>query len=241
MALPVSGPRLENPGEPQARGKAELELIRWTPNGRWYATGCFDNSVRIVSAEGQPIATLRGHRERPRSVDLSPDGAFLASIDEESGIRIWRTSDWALERTLIEARGTCVRYSPDGDRVLSVLGLQRTFHAEHETEYLTIRTFPGLEVVKQHRFPGFTVGCARFSPDGKAIAMSLYAVAGGTHPALVIDAETGQELRRLLGPKEYYDDFVFLPQRNAIALAGRNAQASRQLVIWELSDELALE
>ncbi len=173
---------------------------------------------------------------------MSPDGAFLASIDEESGIRIWRTSDWALERTLVEARGTCVRYRPDGDRVLSVLGLQRTFHAEHQTEYLTIRTFPGLEVVKQHRFPGFKVGCARFSPHGEAIALALSAVAGPcTHPALVIDAETGRELRRLLGPKQYYDDFVFLPQRNAIALAGRNDQASRQLVIWELSDELGRE
>ncbi len=34
------------------------------PNGLWYAMGCFDKSVRIVSAEGQPIAALRGHRER---------------------------------------------------------------------------------------------------------------------------------------------------------------------------------
>jgi len=58
---------------------------------------------------------------------------------------------------------------------------------------------------------------------------------------LLIDAETGRELRRLLGPKESYNDFVFLPQRNAIALAGRNDQASRQLVIWELSDELGQE
>jgi WD40 repeat protein len=55
--------------------------------------------------------------ERPASGALSPNGSLLA-VAVESGLRLWRTSDWSLRGELPGAF-TSVAFSPDGETLLT--------------------------------------------------------------------------------------------------------------------------
>jgi hypothetical protein len=204
-------------------------------DGLWYAIGCKD-AIHVLACDGSPIAQLKAQESNLASLLLTPDGTRLIAIDEKSGIRVWRVSDWSLEHHRPDARGTQVSFDPTGSRIATVLGSRLHIHG-NQYEFLSLWTYPEFQLLKQHRFPKFRLESVQFSPDGRIIACGMGPEgADRTHSAVLIDPESGTITRRLIGPYISYGDFLFLPARNSIALAGLSCGSARQLVLWELSD-----
>ena len=205
-------------------------------NGEWYAVGFTDNLVRVYDGgSDEPISELKGHQHWPRTVAVSADGSQLASIDEKSGVRIWRTADWSLSLEAREASGTDVCFDTAGSRIATVNRWGR-FSNDAISEVLKIWAIPGGQLIAEHRVAGFEFHVARFSPDGTQMACGITSVEHASHEeAVLLDTASGRVIQRLRGPFGWFTDFAFLPARNAIAI-GVQGHTRRPLVLWELCD-----
>ena len=126
-------------------------------------------------ASDEPISELKGHQHWPRTVAVSADGSQLASIDEKSGVRIWRTADWSLSLEAREASGTDVCFDTAGSRIATVNRWGR-FSNDAISEVLKIWAIPGGQLIAEHRVAGFEFHVARFSPEGTQMACGITSV-----------------------------------------------------------------
>ena len=229
---------LDGPGwkrQRDVRLPAQPFSLAGASDGAWYAIGFRDLLVRVYGSGNEPVAILEGHEGWPRALAASADGCELASVDDKSGVRIWRTADWSLMREVRSARGTDICFNPAGDRFTTTL---QWSSAPDDPLGQILRIWNSREgtLIAEHRVPGFEFQIVRYSPDGSQLACGLEAVDDIHHKeAVLLDAQSGRVLRRLRAPFEWFTDFVFLPARNAIAL-GVRGHTRRPLVLWELSD-----
>jgi DNA-binding beta-propeller fold protein YncE len=141
-----------------------------------------------------------GELDRIRLVALSPDGRRLATAGEPGdptiprAVHLWAIPSGEHERALV-ARDTMITsmsFSPDGTRLV-------TSSAEHPagTQVWDVRT--GREVASATGGNGF----ARIRRDGRLVVVDRF---GTTDVVLVLDANTGNEIRRhLVPPNEKFD------------------------------------
>ena len=61
------------------------------PDGQRFITAGIDGTLKVWSLpDCRVLATLRGHLENAGGLSISPDGKTLASIELNSGVRLWR-------------------------------------------------------------------------------------------------------------------------------------------------------
>jgi len=95
--------------------------VNYHPNGETIASGTLAKGVMILNATtGQPLKTLP--IDVPvGDVAFSPNGQWLAAGSDDNQIRLWRTSDYELEKTLTGHTHYVngVAFSPDGRWLVS--------------------------------------------------------------------------------------------------------------------------
>jgi WD40 repeat protein len=127
-----------------------------------------------------------------RALVFSPDGAGLASADDDGKVLLWHVRSGKLRASLDghEGRTTALAFSPDG-RVLAsgsspyaVKGAGR--RRPGEIKLWNVATMTELASV---RLPGESVVCLVFSPDGTRLAagglegkVTLWSLAGLKRP-----------------------------------------------------------
>lgn len=94
-----------------------VNSVSWSPDGKFLATGGYDETIRVVSIDGELVGKLAGHTGALKSVAWSPDGRFLASGSRYDAVHGWDMKTLALARLLNGELGpivNCVAWSPTG-------------------------------------------------------------------------------------------------------------------------------
>jgi WD40 repeat protein len=170
------------------------------------------NNVRLVDLptrkEIRTFTDFRGrHGYMPGKIAVSPDGSLLAvGGDYHEPMRIYdvKTGDRVFESPLHRGeRVTAIIFSPDGTKLLSAHGNRlRVWDVPRGTE----STLPGI--------PRRELNCARYSPNGK-----LLAVSGRDKGVYLYDAKTRERLRHVAAD-DYVASFSFNPGSDVVATAG---------------------
>ena len=188
----------------------EVEVVGWTPDGRYAVSGGEDHRVRVwTAADGEFVRALR-HTASIDGMRFSNGGGLLAAGDEAGKVYVWDTSaddprDWpdtprfVLEQGrdtgdegagLVQADINSIDWSAD-DRFLVTAGRNGLVKRWEVTRLG--EPDGGLVMV----YEGFddSIKSVRISPDG-----ALVAAGGQNSPdalALVWDYETGAVVARL--------------------------------------------
>jgi WD40 repeat protein len=96
--------------------------VSFSPDGRRFATGSRDNTVRIWDAvDGSCLRTLDLHKGAVRSVAWSGDNATLASVGFDNHLILWDTTTWKVRVDReYQGKGLCrVAFSPNS-KILAI-------------------------------------------------------------------------------------------------------------------------
>ncbi|MDY7002996.1 MAG: caspase family protein [Cyanobacteriota bacterium] len=99
--------------------------VTFSGNGKIIAVACSDNTVKLLTPEGQAIATLRGHQGQVNSLSFTPDGKIIASGSDDGTVKIWTLDGEELVSLAGIREGVMdVSFSPDG-KILGAVGRDR--------------------------------------------------------------------------------------------------------------------
>jgi WD40 repeat protein/serine/threonine protein kinase len=106
--------------------EGSLRAVAFSPRGDTLASSSFSGDAYIIKiwnlANGSSIQTLTGHESLVSSVSFSTDGTLLASGSYDGTIKVWNTSNWALNQTLPAPSSSSVmdvHFLPDNNRIVS--------------------------------------------------------------------------------------------------------------------------
>ncbi|KAF9219446.1 WD40 repeat-like protein, partial [Gyrodon lividus] len=146
-------------------------------DGRMVVSGGRDRTVIIWDEEsGEVVQVLEGHQNEVRSVQFSGDSKRVVSGSDDGTVRVWLIEgELAFEPIKCRGEVTCVRYSPNGDRIASGAESVQIWDAETGNGILSIRDSP--------------VWSFSWTPDSDQI------IGGGFRKISVWDSHTGEQTR----------------------------------------------
>jgi WD40 repeat protein len=197
--------------------------VAFTPDGTQLATGDSNGEVHLWRvADGQHLASYKGHENWVRTIAFSPDGKTLASGSDDQTIRLW---DVATHRCLDVLTGHTVwiwslAFSPDGKTLAS--------GSDDQTIRLwNIKTRQCLHIFQQ----GATqVWAIAFSPDGKLLA-------SGSDDQMVRlwDVQSRKCLHTFQGHSSWVRSVAFSPNGKTIASGG-----DQTVRLWDVQSQKCL-
>jgi len=156
--------------------------VAFSPDGRWLATACGDQTARVWSIASATEHRRFSHDDWVLAAAMSPDAKLLATACRDGGARIWNVES-SSEEIQVRHDGVvwAVAFSPDG-RLLATAGADATvrlWDVDGSQERDRI----------DHDTPVVAVG---FSPDGR-----LLVTAGTNGMARICDLVDGRDRTRL--------------------------------------------
>jgi len=198
-----------------------LSEMKFFPDRRILAVGRGTDKTWKVweSSSGKEIISLSRHDYFIRSVNLSPDGKYLAtqgtpyadSLYRDSSVKIWELSSG---KEIITFKGYLYRFSPDG-KLLAIGGRDKTVKVWELSSGKVISTLTGY--------------IGGFSPDGK-----LLAIGGRDKTVKVWELSSGKVISTLKGIMfssltDSYD--VFSPDGKFLITGG----GEKTIKVWDVS------
>ncbi len=84
-------------------GEAHSDTIlsaRFSPDGRWIASGGADKIIRIFETSGKFVRTLEGHTHHVLGLSWNDDGQSLASASADATVKVWDVFSGQQQRTI---------------------------------------------------------------------------------------------------------------------------------------------
>ena len=186
--------------------------MQYTPSG--------DAILSSLTTLEAPPLEFRGHTADVWSVDISPDGKYLATGSGDGTAKLWDLATGAVIQTFSGVSGDSVVFSPDGRYLLRAGG------TDHTARILDIATGEIVQVFSGHTG---SVDDAAFSPDGKLIVTA----GGDDHTARIWEVATGETLHVLIGHSGgYLPRVVFSPDGKYVLTAGDTDRTAR---LWDVA------
>ncbi|WP_392477282.1 hypothetical protein [Nostoc sp. C110] len=193
-----------------------ITSVLFSPNSQILATIGDDNLIKLYKYDGTPIDTLTGHLSQVTSIEFSQDSSKLLSVSLESGeIKLWRTSDSQLLKSIDNLGTKSASFSPDGSFITSI-NIGNTVKL-WSLEGDSLATFKG---------DNDEITDVSFSPDGAMIATSR------ADNIINLWNRKGKKLRTLRGHSKGVNDVSFSPNGKFIA----SASSDNSVIIWRTSD-----
>ncbi len=183
-----------------------------SPDGSTIAYADGSDVVVSDAVTGQQQHVLQGHQGALLQVRFSDDGELVASVSDDQTAMVWETSTGRVRERLQLGTGSFpdVRFSAEGQRLLATVeeGLM-TFDLDGSNSFIR-RTAPPDPIA----YPEGST--SRFvSPDGDAIAVSVYDTKIQAARMHLLDLQTGR--RVLLGVD--FNDVAWRPDGRRLAVS----------------------
>lgn len=207
--------------------KVSAEVVLWGPESnaeppafqtRWAKPdGTLEFGQPKLSASDENITELRGHTDRIRDVDLSPDSSRVASCGDDGTVRIWSVADGRQLQNSSdgEVPMNCVAFSPGGKSLASGGrdGAVRIWDLDSNREIKHLTGHKG------------AVSDLAWSPDGSRILSC-----GEDGLAILWSLEKAESIHRL----EHYSPVVNVKMFRDGERAMTGESAFPRVIMWDL-------
>ncbi|MEG3863978.1 PDZ domain-containing protein [Microcoleus sp. herbarium12] len=136
-----------------------VNKVSFSPDGKILASASSNNEIKLWNPDGSLLKTLEGHTNAVEDVSFSPDGKILASASKDQTVRLWNLKDKS--HKILRGHNSFVNsvsFSSSG--LLASGSMDKTLKL-----WLSDGT-----LLKTFNMDSFTM--AKFSPDGKTLAVS---------------------------------------------------------------------
>ena len=193
-----------------------FSMVRFTPDGAHVvaAVNLYDGitardsgAVQLFRvSDGRRLAAFGHQDEGIASLDISPDGLWVATAGLQRGVTIWRLVDGALVQALKAYPGGAsdVHFSPTGDRLA----------AAYSDHHLALYRTSDWGLAWETEAHAETISRSVFSPDG-----SLIGTASLDGKAKLFEAASGALVHSLGGGSGLYA-LAFSPDGTALSVGG---------------------
>ena len=168
-AITIIDTRTLAPGAPfRVGGSGDSLRVRFVPGSRLMVVGSDEGFLALADSDtGRVVRRLSGHRGLVKTPGISADGRLLVTGSDDNTVRFWSLPDGqSLGAPLLFRRQLFdTQLSPDG-RWVTVSLVDRNFESG-TVEVWDARSRRRVRSVRVAAFVGF----ARFSPDGRLLAV----------------------------------------------------------------------
>jgi len=205
-----------------------INTIAYSPNGRYLASGGWDNLIKIWDAQtGNCVKTLKGHQSAILDIKFSKDGKTLISSSQDETIKFWSIASGKLVHQITGHSGWIMSISLDAkESILASGGSDETISLWD----IATKQDTALEI---NRFLGHKdyVRSLDFSPDGNILA------SGGDDNKLKFwNLKTGKEIYEIEGHTSWVRSVKYSPDGKLVASAGDD----QKINLWKTEKAVEL-
>lgn len=211
--------------------RSRLSAVAVSRDGKLITSG--DNKGEVIAWHGdsgeslaQAIKGFKAHYWAICSLDISPDGAVLATGSSDNTTKLWNTQTWQLLGKPIECSDevNCVRYSPSGEHLAIATFGDIQIWTSNAKE--CIANFEGHAVVSR----AYNVSIA-WKPDGTRL------LSAGSYRDCTIREWDSSTWKQVGKPWQGHSHFIDAITINSAGTLLASASYDNHVRLWRLSDQ----